>query len=155
MWEMLVIAFFVCVVEKTGFLCDDRLTDLLYIKDGNEEQSPSTNDSITEEEEGSEPQETIVEQKEEEYVKPTPKPKPKPVAQEKVQENLNGDNLNSFEDLDFSDFENNKPTKSAFDDLQINKDALFGEGFLEEEEPPLMEDLNDIAASILSDIYGG
>lgn len=149
MWEMLVIAFFVCVVEKTGFLCDDRLTDLLYIKDGNEEQSPSTNESTTEEEEGVEPQEPLVEQREEK------EPEHKPVAKEKVYENLTDNSLNSFEDIDFSGFGNSGSTSSAFDDIQINKDALFGEEFLEEEEPPLMEDLNDIAASILSDIYGG
>ena len=143
MWEMLVIAFFVCVVEKTGFLCDERLTDLLYIKDGNEEQSPSTNDSITEEEEGIEPQEEKIKYDSE------------PVAEDKVQENLSDNNLNSFEDIDFSGFGKTESTSSGFDDIQINKDALFGEGFIEEEEPPLMEDLNDIAASILSDIYGG
>ncbi|GAA0101604.1 hypothetical protein UT300012_23190 [Paraclostridium bifermentans] len=153
MWEMLVIAFFVCVVEKTGFLCDDRLKDLLYIKDGDEEQSPSTEESINGEEEGNEIEEEVIEE-----VKPKPKPKPKPQPQSqkenKVQEK-NDSNLNSFDDIDFSDFEKDNTKSSAFDDIQINKEALFGEGFLEEEEPPLMEDLNDIAASILSDIYGG
>ena len=45
MVTMLVIAGLICIIDRTGFLCDERLKDLLYIRDEHEkpQESPIEN----------------------------------------------------------------------------------------------------------------
>lgn len=43
MWIILVIAFLILVLPNTGFLLDDKLEELLYVKDNNSKRNNSKN----------------------------------------------------------------------------------------------------------------
>lgn len=157
MIEMLVIAGLICIVDRTGFLCDERLKDLLYIKDEHEKPKESPAEITSKDDT------TIETVKEEVKEKPKNKSKKKESKTVDLKETpleLNSDplaDLDSFGSLeDFGGFNFREPggKPKTKDENGINKDAIFGD-FQDEDEIPLMDDLDDIAAAILSDIYGG
>ena len=146
------------MVDKTGFLCDDRLKELLYILDEHEKQ----NKPSPKEESKSDEISNIEQEKKTQDVK-NPKHKSVKETTPKVEEvkeseiNLNSsplDDLDSFDNFTGFTFREPGATTGKSDENSINTDAIFGD-FKDEDDIPLMEDLDDIAASILSDIYGG
>lgn len=141
------------MVDKTGFLCDERLKDLLYIRDDNEKPKESPVESTPKEEE--KPKVTPAKKE-----KPIKDKTPSPVNLDTNPIEINSEPLSDLNDLDafesFSGFDFREPGSKPVEktETSIDTDAIFGD-FKAEDEIPLMDDLDDIAASILSDIYGG
>lgn len=138
------------MVDKTGFLCNERLKDLLYIRDGHEKPKESPVEiPPAKEEEKKATKETPVKEK---------KASPIDLVDNPIEINSEPlsdlDSLTDFESFSGFDFREpgSKPVEK--NENSINTDAIFGD-FKAEDEIPLMDDLDDIAASILSDIYGG
>lgn len=164
MFRLLIIASLICIIDKTGFLCDERLKDLLYIRDEHEkDKTVEPSPKETEQENIEKTEEEKIEKKVEKKPKKAKKTKeqPKETVSVKPEElKVNSEPIADFGDLsdfgDFSGFEFRESGSAPVKDNEnsINKDAIFGD-FQEEDELPLLDNLDDIAASILSDIYGG
>lgn len=78
MWEMLVIAFLVAVIEKTGFLLTEDIEDIIYVKESGEESTVKPKKKKAKGETEKNTEEKKQSKKVEESEKPKPKAKPKP-----------------------------------------------------------------------------
>ena len=88
MWEMLVIAFLVAVIEKTGFLLTEDIEDIIYVKESGEESTvkPKKKKAKGETEKNTEEKKQSKKVEESEKPKPKAKPKPKPKTTDSVLE---------------------------------------------------------------------
>lgn len=79
MIEMLVIAFLVCILDKTGFMVTSDIEDIIYVKENGEQSSVPPREKVLEPEET--PTEEPVEKKQNKKVT-TPSPVKETVVQE-------------------------------------------------------------------------
>lgn len=73
---MLVIAFFVVIIDKTGFLLTEDIEDIIYVKEAGEETTVKPKKQKSKEEPVEEPKETEQPRKQPKQAKPKAKPAP-------------------------------------------------------------------------------